>query len=202
MKKTNNETAKNNYHNISILLLILSALIIGALSPSGLFKCLFTFGIFYVFLNFHNIIHPLVTFIFNFIYSAGNTKLQNDKIINPKSISTVLVLILFIQCFFVNYLFHRYTGILIFDPFAIYFWISSYGINILYNYIFKKNCDDFVLRTPSIITSAIKTILFIQIFKIYPDFIHIPEQYAAVGENVIFRLFFSEYLPPRYQTRL
>lgn len=202
MKKTNDEKTKKINVNISILLIFLSALIIGIISPSGIFKCLFTFGVFYILLNFHNIIHPLITFIFNFIYSAGNTKLKDTKIINPKSVSTIIVLILFIQCFLINYLFHRYTGILVFDPFAIIFWISSYGINILYNYIFKTKSDDFNLRIPSIIISAVKTIISILLLKKYPDIIHIPEQYATIGENMVFSLFFSEYLPPRYQTQL
>ena len=193
---------KSGRFNVSIVLIMLSALIIGFLSPSGIFKCAFTFGIFYIFLNFHSIIHPIITPIFNFIYKAGKTKLKNTTIVNPKSVSTLLLLILFIQCFIINYLFHRYTGILVLDPFAIYFWITSYGINILYNNVYTSKNSNFTLGVLPTITSLIITIICMQILKNNQYLVHTPEQYAASGENFIFRQFFTEYLPPRYRTRL
>lgn len=202
MKKNNKGKFTHNYFNSSKLLMLLSALIIGYFSPSNLFKTILTFGVFYILSNFHSIIHPATTFIFNFINNAGNTKLKNLKMINSNTISTLLVLILFIQCFFVNYLFHRYTGILILDPYAIYFWISSYGINIILNTIFSTKKYNFELKTPTIITSAINAILLIKLIKTYPDIIHIPEQYATMGENMILRLFYSENLPTRYPTKI
>ena len=207
MGKTTKDESKNNSKkgssfNISIILILLSAIIIGFLSPSGLFKCIFTFGVFYMFLNFHSIIHPIVTPIFNFIHKAGSTRLQKSNLINPKSISTVLLLILFIQCFFVNYFFNRYTGMLVLDPFAIYFWIISYGLNILYNNVYISNTNNFKLGVLPTIASCITTVICIQVLKKNPYIIHIPEQYATSGENIIFRQFFTDYLPPRYKTRL
>ena len=193
---------KDTSFSISLILILLSAIIIGFLSPTGLFKCFFTFGVFYIFLNFHSIIHPIVTPIFNFIYKAGPTRLKKSNLINPKSISTVILLILFIQCFFVNYLFHRYTGILVLDPFAIYFWIISYGLNILYNNVYKSKTSNFKLGALPTIASLITTVICIQLLKKNPYIIHIPEQYASSGENIIFRQIFTEYLPYRYQTRL
>lgn len=200
--ESKNDSKKESSFNISIILILLSAVIIGFLSPSGLFKCVFTFCVFYMFLNFHSIIHPIVTPIFNFIHKAGSTRLQKSNLINPKSISTVLLLILFIQCFFVNYFFHRYTGILVLDPFAIYFWIISYGLNILYNNVYVSNTSNFKLGALPTIASCITTVICIQILKNNPYIIHIPEQYASSGENIIFRQFFTDYLPPRYKTRL
>jgi hypothetical protein len=193
---------KSGSFNISMILIIISAIIIGFLSPSGIFKCAFTFGVFYIFLNFHSIIHPIVTPIFNFIHKAGKTRLKDATLINPRSISTILLLILFIQCFVVNYLFHRYTGILVLDPFAIYFWIASYGLNIFYNNVYKTKNSNFTLRALPTVASLIITVICMQILKNNQYLIHTPEQYAATGENFIFRQFFTEYLPPRYRTRL
>ena len=201
-KSEDNSKDESPRFNISLILIIISALIIGFLSPSGIFKCAFTFGVFYIFLNFHSIIHPIITPIFNFIHKAGKTKLKDTMLINPKSISTILLLILFIQCFIVNYLFHRYTGILVLDPFAVYFWIASYGINILYNNVYKTKNNNFTLGAVPTITSLVITIFCMQILKNNQYIIHIPEQYATSGENFIFRQFFTEYLPPRYKTRL
>ena len=200
--KTDNKNDSSPKFNISIILILLSAIVIGFLTPSGFFKSLFTFGVFYVFLNFHSIIHPIVTPIFNFIYKAGKTRLKDSTMINPRSVSTLLLLIIFIQCFIVNYIFHRYTGILILDPFAIYFWITSYGLNILYNSLYKTKNNNFTLGALPTTLSLIITIICMQVLKNNQYLIHVPEQYAASGENIIFRQLFTNYIPPRYSTRL
>ena len=80
---------KSGNFNISMILIIISAIIIGFLSPSGIFKCAFTFGVFYIFLNFHSIIHPIVTPIFNFIHAIYFHSLANVQCLGKNIFQTV-----------------------------------------------------------------------------------------------------------------
>lgn len=202
MKKPEKKPEKNSKFSVSVILIFLSAIIIGFLSPTGMIRSLFTFTIFYLFLNFHSIIHPIVTPVFNFLHKAGATRVINTNILDVSSISTVILLLMFIQVFVANYIFNRYVGILILDPFAIYFWIILYVSNIAYNTIRDKKITEFKLGIMPTLFSLFSTVLGLQTLKTYPSIIHVPESYITSCENIVLGRLFNGYSPVRYQTRL
>lgn len=201
MKKPIKKKGNNTQFSISIVLIFLAAIIIGFLSPTGMFRSLVTFGLFYLFLNFHSVIHPIVTPIFNFLHKAGATRVINTNILDVSSISTVILLLMFIQVFIINYIFNRYLGILVLDPFSIYFWIMLYISNITYDSIQNKKITEFQIGIIPTLFSLSVTVFGLQTLKTYPSIVHLPESYISGVENIIFGKLFNSY-PVRYQTRL
>lgn len=201
-KKTEKKPEKYSKFSVSIILIFLSAIIIGFISPTGMFRSLFTFSIFYILLNFHSIIHPIVTPVFNFLHKAGATRIINTNALDVSSISTVILLLIFIQVFVVNYTFNRYVGILILDPFAIIFWIILYMSNIAYNAFHNKNIAEFKIGIIPTLFSLFNTVIGIQTLKTYPSLVRVPEGYITSCENIVLRGLFNGYSPLRHQTRL
>lgn len=202
MKKPIKKKGNNSKFSVSIVLILLAAIIIGFLSPTGIFRSLFTFGIFYLFLNFHSVIHPIVTPIFNFLHKAGATRIINTNILDVSSISTVILLVMFVQVFMINYIFNRYLGILVLDPFSIYFWIMLYISNITYDSIQNKKITEFKIGIIPTLFSLLVTVIGVQALKTYPFVVHVPESYLTGVENIIFGKLFNGCPPSRYQTRL
>lgn len=202
MKKPIKKKGNNSKFSVSIVLILLAAIIIGFLSPTGMFRSLFTFGIFYLFLNFHSVIHPIVTPIFNFLHKAGATRVINTNILDVSSISTVILLVMFVQVFIINYLFNRYFGILVLDPFSIYFWIMLYISNITYDSIQNKKITEFQIGIIPTLFSLFVTVIGLRTLKTYPSIVHVPESYLTGFENIIFGKLFNGPPPSRYQTRL
>lgn len=192
----------NTKFSVSIVIIFLAAIIIGFLSPTGMFRSLITFAVFYLLLNFHSVIHPIVTPIFNFLHKAGATRVITTNVLDISSISTVILLLIFMQVFIINYIFNRYVGTLIFDPFSISFWIMLYVSNITYDTIRNKKITEFKIGIIPTLFSLLITVLGLQTLKTYPGIVHIPESYMTTCENIVLGKLFNGYSPIRYQTRL
>ena len=207
-----------NYSNY--LLLIVSMILIGYFSPSGIIKAVLT-GLFMYFFTFS--IHcsglafkPLA----DFLTKAGTTRLFNSELLGFLCAFGWMLWLLI--C---NYVFHRFTGLAPLNNFVIIFWIMVYTsvhiINFmilkksenggrelteLLNIVTNKHSSEEVasMGAPklNIIMSAFCIITVLIVLKNYPEIISIPESYLKSAEDTVFKLIFPNTDIARHETKL
>ena len=145
--KKEQEKVKSMSQILTYGLLILASIIIGVISPHGIFKAVYT--LLFMFIATYGIqsavisIKPLISNATRY----GRKHLKKSNLIDKKYLdldlvkgglfSAFMVLTGFLQIFIVNYFIQRYTGFQILDGYIIIFWsLLQLGVR-LTNYFFK-----------------------------------------------------------------
>ena len=227
--KKEQEKVKSMSQILTYGLLILASIIIGVISPHGIFKAVYT--LLFMFIATYGIqsavisIKPLISNATRY----GRKHLKKSNLIDKKYLdldlvkgglfSAFMVLTGFLQIFIVNYFIQRYTGFQILDGYIIIFWsLLQLGVR-LTNYFFKyktgENLHDIKLLTNvfnetdnkgrpqiNITLSAIAVISLILILKNNPVLIETPEMYLEKAEDFVLGNILPDTKIQKYKTKV
>ena len=223
IKNEEDDSVKSKHlkHNFSnYLILAISILLIGYLSPTGVLRASLT-GIFMYLYTFSihcsgSAFKPLA----DFLTKAGTTRLLNSELLSFLCAFGWMIWLLI--C---NYVFHRFTGITVLDNFIVIFWIMVYMsihvvnfmimkksenggreltelLNIVTNKHQSKEVTSMGEPKLNIIISASCIVAVLLVLKNYPEIVSVPESYLKSAEDTIFKMIFPNTNISRHGTRL